>query len=379
MLRSEASTSNAFVLVLALTGCGGRVDSSSSGPDGSSEGSSGGPTTIGTSCQPGGLGLTNCGAGSESCCASLEVKGGTFDRTYTNSGAGPTAEADPATVSGFRLDKYLVTVGRFRQFVSAWSGAGGYRPPGGSGKHEYLNGGQGLTNSGSPATYEPGWMASDSSNLSPASATLSPTNATLGCGYPPDYTWTASVGSNENLPINCVNWYEAYAFCIWDGGFLPSEAEWEYAAAGGSQQREYPWGSMSPGTSDQYAIYGCYFPSGAGDGSFTNCTGVVSTGVANIAPVGMATLGAGLWGQVDLEGNVYEWTLDSFTTSYFDPCTDCADTTPISASTDEMGSSRVIRGSDFGSDVSDLLPTKRYGEAPSYRQYGIGLRCARAP
>ena len=30
---------------------------------------------------------------------------------------GPTGEADPASVSGFRLDKYLVTVGRFRQYV----------------------------------------------------------------------------------------------------------------------------------------------------------------------------------------------------------------------------------------------------------------------
>ncbi|MGO9835775.1 MAG: SUMF1/EgtB/PvdO family nonheme iron enzyme [Polyangiaceae bacterium] len=34
--------------------------------------------------------------------------------------------------------------------------------------------------------------------------------------------------------IDCVNWYESYTFCIWDGGFLPSEAEWEYAAGGGS-------------------------------------------------------------------------------------------------------------------------------------------------
>ncbi len=48
-------------------------------------------------------------------------------------------------------------------------------------------------------------------------------------------------GSNENQPINCVTWYEAFAFCISDGGYLPTAAEWNYAAAGGSDQRAYPF------------------------------------------------------------------------------------------------------------------------------------------
>ena len=47
-------------------------------------------------------------------------------------------------------------------------------------------------------------------------------------------TWTDVPGDNEARPINCITWWEALAFCIWDGGFLPSAAEWNYAAAGGS-------------------------------------------------------------------------------------------------------------------------------------------------
>ena len=63
-------------------------------------------------------------------------------------------------------------------------------------------------------------------------------------GWQPQYnairlyqTWTAN---NDNLPMNCITWFEAFAFCIWDGGRLPTELEWNYAAAGGSSQNVYP-------------------------------------------------------------------------------------------------------------------------------------------
>jgi formylglycine-generating enzyme len=246
--------------------------------------------TAPASCQADASGVTRCGAEGDSCCTSPAVTGGTYDRTYMTSAGVTSGDSDPATVSSLHLDQYLVTVGRFRGFVSAWKAGAGYVPPPGSGKHAHLNGGRGLANSGALGAYEPGWSASDDANVTPTGTALG------SCGA--FSTWTVSATPSDDLPINCVTWAEAYAFCIWDGGFLPSEAEWEYAAAGGSEQLEFPWGEAAPGGANAYAIYGngaseCYYPTGA----LTTCTGV-----ANIAPVGTATLGAARWGQLDMGG-----------------------------------------------------------------------------
>ena len=334
-----------------VTGSGGGGNSGAVGGSGGvgSDGGISGGTGTAPSCAPGGPGMTDCGSGRESCCTSLAVTGGTYFRTYRNSGSGPTGENDPATVSDYRLDKYLVTVGRYRQFASAWSG--GWRPSAGSGKHAYLKGG-GLANTAGGS--EPGWDASWNN-----ATNVNPTTASLTRGSFCDSThaaWTASAtGGHENLPINCVNWYESYAFCIWDGGVLPSEAEWEYAAAGGAEQRQYPWGTAAPGTMNQYAIYG------------SNYTGN-STG---LAPVGTASNGAGLWGQLDLSGEVWEWNLD-WRQAYVTPCTDCVNLTPASF--------RLVRGDNFGGSVANLVPTVRGGDiAPEGRDSNFGVRCSRAP
>jgi formylglycine-generating enzyme required for sulfatase activity len=335
--------------------------------------------------------MSNCGPSQESCCKSLEVEGGTYYRTYDfvdedgsfeeEGGAtlapdgGPSGEADPATVSGFRLDKYLVTVGRFRQFVNAVmptdAGPGGYTPPEGSGKHIHLNDGRGLANSGDAGTYEQGWIASDDGNLAPTDANLD--CAYLGPGLPDYSTWTPSAGSRENLPMSCMNWYESYAFCIWDGGFLPSESEWEYAAAGGGGaigQREYPWGSTSPGTTSRYAIYGCNYDVGAAmDAGVGACVGV-----GNVASVGTAPDGAGYWGQLDLAGELFEWSLD-WIGPYVTPCTDCAYLTTMFFTTDY----RVNRGGLFNEPASTMLVPYRESTPPTDRSAGIGFRCARTP
>jgi formylglycine-generating enzyme required for sulfatase activity len=278
------------------------------------------------------------------------------------------------------LDKYETTVARFREYVKYLQN-GGSAPAAGSGKHTHLNGGKGLADSGKSGSFEAGWDASWNSRIpSGAGATakwkanLTSSSGAAGCKV---YgSWTDEPGKNELLPITCTSWYESYAFCIWDGGFLPTEAEWKYAAAGGDEQRQYPWGTDAPGSNNAYAIYDCCYPSGkcsAASGSDT-CTGLV-----NVAPVGFAKKGFGKYGQFDLIGSVWEWNLDKFA-NYVNPCTDCA---YLTGST----TNRVLPGAGFHSGAS-LGGTILYSynrtsvsyDADTYRgDYAVGLRCARSP
>jgi formylglycine-generating enzyme required for sulfatase activity len=326
------------------------------------------------SCKAVGPGRTNCGASSgggadggdggdggfagESCCTSLPVTGGKYDRSYDD--VTFTDPGHPATVSPFNLDKYEITVGRFRKFVTAV--VGGWLPLQGSGKHTHLNGGAGLrsTTGGS----EGGWDATDwNVNLSTSLMDWT-NNLTCNGNY---WTWTMTPGTNENNPINCETWYEAYAFCIWDGGFLPSEAEWNYAAAGGggaSGQRVYPWSvpSTDPTIDCAHTNYI------SAEGGICVSTGTNSVGSESPA-------GDGFFHQVDMAGNVWEWNLDasnvkSPVTSYVNPCIDCAFTS---------GPLRVFRGGSFVDDAPSLLTSLRRSDAPDLRANFVGARCARAP
>lgn len=302
---------------------------------------------------------STCGAMSnDSCCNSLTVPGGSYFRSYDLAGDSISKLYGnmnaPATVSDFRLDKYEITVGRFRAFVAGHNGTQANPPTVGTGTHPKIAGS--------------GWEASWASNLLPDTQSLV---AALKCEpTTKTFTWTDTPGANENRPINCITWYEAMAFCAWDGGYLPSEAEWNYAATGGDQQRAYSWSSpaSSVAIDNSHASYN--------DG--TTCSGDGQTGcaVTDLLPVGTKPLGDSRWGQSDMAGNVWEWTLDAFLNnggSYTQvPCTDCAYLTPSNPDY------RTNRGGSFGDTSQSLRTGWRGSSVASGRFANTGARCARS-
>src|SRR6185503_7394575 len=86
-----------------------------------------------------------------------------------------------------------------------------------------------------------GWQAGFNASLLATTADL--TTAVTSCAGFANSTYApAGVIASNNKPMNCVTFFEAFAFCIWDGGRLPTVAELELATRGGSEQRPQPWG-----------------------------------------------------------------------------------------------------------------------------------------
>jgi formylglycine-generating enzyme required for sulfatase activity len=148
-----------------------------------------------------------------------------------------------------------------------------------------------------------------------------------GAGRPPH--WPAP----DDHPVTFVDWHDATAFCVWAGGRLPSETEWEKAARG-TDARRFPWGDEEDASR-----------AAVGSGLKRGTT----------SPVGAHPRGASPYGLQDMAGNVWEWT-----------------------STETGDGERVLRGGSYASPgLAWARCAMRSWSRPERRQAHIGFRVAR--
>jgi formylglycine-generating enzyme required for sulfatase activity len=116
----------------------------------------------------------------------------------------------------------------------------------------------------------------------------------------------SSIDGKEKHPVVQVSWNDAAAYARWAGKRLPTEAEWEYAARGGLEQKRYAWGDeQKPGGKWQANIWQGQFPK----------ENTVEDGYAGTAPVG--SYPANGYGLHDMAGNVWEWCADWYAADYY--------------------------------------------------------------
>jgi formylglycine-generating enzyme required for sulfatase activity len=164
-------------------------------------------------------------------------------------------------------------------------------------------------------------------------------------------TCTYDLG-DDMLPVSCVRWQDADAFCRAENKRLPSEQEWELAARGGGAFK-YPWGNAASSCLTAATL--------VHDGTGRSCTGRrpvrVGTYAVNVSP----------FGALDMAGNLEEWTASWYVEH------------PASGARPTSGASHVLRGGGWLSRPIDCRTTARNWGSVVEAGANVGFRCVRDP
>jgi len=290
-----------------------------------------------------GPGIASCGMlGNEDCCRVASV---------------PAGRAGGITVDDFELGVFEVTSGRFAAFVEATGGNlrraaregnwQGWDPawtptlPATRGEVDTALGPACVARSNVRAFGARTWPSADTEA---AVASLITDNNTRA----DDIRSDSKAARLYQKPINCVTYPIARAFCAWDGGRLPSNDEWAYAAMGGNEQRVYPWGAAR--TAEKLVTD---LNRDANSFTFPDDFKFFGNGMNayHIGPPGKKPAGMARWGHHDMGGNVLEWVADV------------------------NGNSGIVRGGSW--EGHQDKNSEIYNGYPLSRSYGsLGIRCA---
>jgi len=169
----------------------------------------------------------------------------------------------------------------------------------------------------------------------------------------------------KDHPATHISWNDAAAYCRWAGKRLPTEAEWEFAARGGLEQKLYPWGDeLTPGGKHWCNIWQGDFPrrNTMEDGWSGTCP------AKNYPPNG--------YGLYCMTGNVWEWCHDRFSVTWHAQ----AQAAKIDPTGPPEGDRRVQRGGSFlchHSYCNRYRVAARTSNTPDTSGSNTGFRCVR--